>query len=198
MPKKTGFTNETIMNEKINICQPGFSASCSLCCGSHNFSPEFKNIDNVYKKRGQLYRSLGCDTIGYEKAIENNNDLNLIPRRVDEGTECPFLGYIYEDRQVVGCLAYSNPYFIRKERCDFFNNTCKKFSCLARDTLNEYEIKFAAELMRDWFYYSLLINEINILRTLTSHFKKAGSVPAREKERIRAELLFNLNEYNPD
>ncbi len=151
----------------VNICQPGHNASCALCCGSHNFNAGPDEIARLLMSRGR----------GEKPPAGGGICL------FDDATRCPHIGIINEDIQTIGCLIYGHA--IKGETIDaFFEYTCKNFSCRAREMLSREEILFAARLMGDWYYYSLLINEITLLQGL---FRKYG-LP----ERISPEELALL------
>ena len=42
----------------VNRCRPGFGASCSFCCGSHNYVLSENEIEEIFIKRGNGSKAL--------------------------------------------------------------------------------------------------------------------------------------------
>ncbi len=114
-------------------------------------------------------------------------------KKIDEGIQCSFVGFTGIDGEI-GCLAYNNQGPFTDADGEFFIKTCKIFSCRARDELTAGEIRFAAELMRDWYYYSLLIHEIPMLRDLIKRYSTVQSVTEERLSRIQTILICRLKE----
>ncbi|MCP4136184.1 MAG: hypothetical protein GY754_34755 [bacterium] len=183
---------ETI--KKINICQPGHNASCALCCGSHNYNDSHNSIARIFRHRTGIFNN--PDNIPRENSTSTSRHTSLddrlkqssSPKRFDDGIQCHFVGYLNNREPAIGCLAYSNKdVFLPEQKC-FFSKTCRSFSCLAREILSDIEILFAAKLMRDWFYYSLFINDINILKDTCKNYKTPENLPGNILESIKKEL----------
>jgi len=147
---------------KINPCQPGFGASCALCCGSHNqrLSPE--KLKCFYKKN---------------EIIESPDPL------LTDGTHCAYIGVVDDNTNLIGCTIYKQTNKTA-DISEFFNTVCSVFQCKAFEELENEEILFAAELCRDWFYYSILIVDIKELRRLITLFKKVSKITDEEKTKI--------------
>ena len=113
-----------------------------------------------------------------------------LPRHLDDAIQCPFVGYVDDGNRHIGCLIYgdggSDP------RVVHMSTICGTFSCLARETLTGEEIIFAARLTGDWYYYSLLINDIALLRNTIARFTTPEEVPGEALEEIKQELKEKL------
>ncbi len=161
----------------VNICQPGHSASCALCCGSHNFNAGPDEIACILSSRGR----------GEMRQMDDGICL------FKDGTQCPHMGIIDEDTGTIGCLIY-----LRATDEDpaksFFMYTCKNFSCRARETLSREEILFAARLMGDWYYYSLLINEITLLQGLVRKYELPERISPEELALLKQRLARLLRD----
>lgn len=164
-------------DSRINICQPGYNASCALCCGSHNFTADPDEIARILTHRGQ----------GRERHTDTGG------RLFEDGTRCPHVGVINEKMQAIGCLIYRSPAKGGPAET-FFEYTCRNFSCRARETLSEEEILFAARLMGDWYYYGLLINEISLLQGLFRKHRVPELVPPDELAAVKRTLAGLLRE----
>ncbi|MFA5519075.1 MAG: hypothetical protein WDA74_07470 [Spirochaetota bacterium] len=158
---------------KINICRPGFNASCALCCGSHNFSMPMEKLSIVLKQRNY-------QNISQRKKLQ--------PGFLKDGMYCEFIA-VNESNNLIGCMAYSDSTMFSSAHSLFFEKTCKTFYCKAAEILSEKEILFAAELARDWYYYPLLINEVNHLRKTMKLYQTPKQVEADCFDKIKKDLL---------
>jgi hypothetical protein len=110
-----------------------------------------------------------------------------------EGMQCPHVGIAASEPDLVCCLVYSD--------CDrggglesFFTGTCKNFRCGAWDELTDRQVLFAAGLMGDWYYYSLLINEMESLRDICAAYGSPEDVPPELLRTLKIELEEKLFE----
>lgn len=119
---------------------------------------------------------------------ERNPDFIItLPKLYEDGLQCPFVARM-DGTGIIGCAVYpENPERDLRFEC-FQNYTCKYFSCRARDLLDDSEIDFAARLMGDWYYYTLLIHSIGLLRELRREFGTAASVPPEKTEQVKEAL----------
>jgi hypothetical protein len=168
---------------RISICQPG-RASCALCCGSHNYMARIGDIESLFTRRASI---CGGAFQGNDMAISACGP--DVPKVIDDAIQCCFVGYIDAERKKIGCLLYAGEGRPDRRFENLKSGLCEHFSCLAREVLDEDEIGFAAELMGDWFYYGLLINDINLLRETKRNYKSPGDVPAEKLSAIKKILL---------
>ncbi len=179
----------------VNICQPGGGASCALCCGSHNYNVSEDEMRRIFAQRRALYRE-HMETVetrqgsGDEVVDINREEFYRMrpPKRIEDAIQCPYIGYIDDEETLIGCLLYAGSRQGDIRFSNFQNNTCVIFSCLAREILTEEEILYAARLTGDWFYYSLLINDINLLRKTAKEFPRPEDVPEDLLDKIKAGL----------
>jgi hypothetical protein len=108
---------------------------------------------------------------------------------VKEGMQCGNVGISESDPGLVGCLTYHDNHSGSGFE-SFFTGTCKSFLCVAWNELTDRQVLFAAELMKDWYYYSLLINSLEILMDLCAEYESPRDVP----DEILAELKIELTE----
>jgi len=189
----------------LNICRPGFGASCALCCGSHNYDASFEEIDRLFLERTKVLgaysreyiarrmRGSRSDLTGsyYFSRDAGGDFIITLPRLYDDGLQCPFVAYT-GGGNVIGCAVYP-----REEGDDirfecFQNYTCKYFSCPSRDILVDAEISFAARLFRDWYYYTLLVHSVDILRNLVREYGDPGDMPVDRVGKLRETLASSL------
>jgi hypothetical protein len=164
-----------LAKRRINICKPGFGASCALCCGSHNFNLPLEKIEILLQGRMR-----DSSALYYKHPHES-----LFEKRFSDGMQCPNVAM--DEENELFCLIYNDP-FKSAEVNSFFNGTCKNFYCPAWDYLSDEEVIFAAKLMSDWYYYGLLINNIEGLKELFAQYIDLAMVPYEELENIKQEL----------
>jgi hypothetical protein len=192
-------------NGSLNICQPGNGVSCALCCGSHNFKASPAEIKTFLIKRTEQFnrrKKIFLETFGeknrhtrevlFRKWITSNPfSESVIPKLYRDGIQCPFIGYIDPHNSIPGCLLYPDT-GQPDLRTSAHQKICEHFSCVAKDILTDDEITFAAALMDDWFYYSLLIHEITLLKDMHKKYKYPAEVPEGMLRAIRRALLVQL------
>ncbi len=162
------------------ICQPGRGASCALCCGSHNYRAGRDEMDALFRARRRAFPA----TVP-----------SPLPMVIDDGIQCPYVGFIDEADSIIGCLLYFDESSASGDHRAFMARTCRVFSCMARETLSPDEVRFAAALMGDWLHYGLLINDIALLRDLMRRFALPAHVTGEEREAVRERL--SLAAFSP-
>ena len=165
-------------DNRVNRCRPGFGASCALCCGSHNYAMGPDGIEELFLSR-------------------NNEALKTAPLHPEESTaeklfhdamQCPHVGMDPAEPGIVCCLIYDDP--DRDASIEsFFTGTCRSFYCPAWHELTDRQVLFAARLMRDWYYYSLLINHIGAVHDLCAQYDEPEDVPGDELSALKDELV---------
>jgi len=170
-------------SEKINICRPGMGASCALCCGSHNYTVSREELEHLFVARGEQGPEIPL------KHPEYSSEEKIFP----DAMQCLHVGIITENCSEVGCLIYRDSEG-RGDAESFFRGTCSNFYCAAWDTLSDEEVLFAARLMRDWYYYSLLINDIETLQELCADYRDPEDVSLERLEELKIVLLERLIE----
>ncbi|HNX24616.1 MAG TPA: hypothetical protein PKG60_11260 [Spirochaetota bacterium] len=175
----------TIINtkDKINRCRPGFGASCSFCCGSHNYTISPDNIEEMFISRD-------ADAA---RRLQKHPEDSFHEKLVKEGMQCAHVGISGSDPGLVGCLTYHDDH--RGSGFEsFFTGTCKHFLCVAWNELTDRQVLFAAELMKDWYYYSLLVNSLEILMDLCAEYESPEDVPDEVLSELKIELKEKLME----
>ncbi len=182
------------MRGTINICQPGYGASCALCCGSHNIALGRAAMHAEFSRRTALFGARGAEADGAKMRPPGSvpAEHTSVTALHDDAICCPFVGFIDADRTLIGCLVYSRPPEADAAR-GFFERTCRTFSCPARETLDDAEALFAARLTGDWYYYGLLINSIPLLRELIHSHGVPGNVPDSELRTVKRRLETGLS-----
>ncbi len=188
------------MTRSVNICRPGYGASCSLCCGSHNYRVSRVEIEALFVRRARIMKAYSrdflvrkmmafrsCMTGSYYVDHSDGPFDPALPALFQDCPRCPFVGFV-EKGKIIGCLlgGQEDSSDLRHE-C-LLNYRGKIFSCPARDILSDEETCYAARLARDWYYYSILIHETELLRSFMRDNQKPEDVPAEQLETLRREL----------
>lgn len=169
---------------KVNPCRPGHGASCAFCCGSHNYTLQPELVEEIFTKRESNPATIYCS----RHPEESDNE-----KLVQDGMQCPHIGISESEPGIVCCLVYTND--CKKPALkSFFDGTCKNFYCTAWNELTADQVLFAAGLMQDWYYYSLLINCNDLLVELYADYGCPSDVPALKLEEIKKELAQKLYE----
>jgi hypothetical protein len=171
------------IDNKINRCRPGFGASCSFCCGSHNYTLSPEKIEKMF-----IERDAKTDSRGFGNPEEACGE-----RLVRDGIQCPNVGISISEPGIVCCLTYDDDH----EGCgfkSFFSGTCRSFFCAAWYDLSDRQVAFAAELMKDWYYYSLLIMSTETLAALCADYESPRNVPADVLESLKCDLPGQLQD----
>jgi hypothetical protein len=193
---------------KINICQPGHKASCGLCCGSHNYNAPPHAIAKLFRKRTEQFNRLRQPTHYNLKIPDHKEEIQklkayihsdsfrelTLPKIHRDGIQCPSLGFIDHENNIIGCLLYQNNNIPDLRFHSFQDYTCKNFFCTAKNILTEDEIIFASELMRDWYYYSLLINGIELLKEIIEKYRHPENVPDTIMQSVKRALLSAIRD----
>jgi hypothetical protein len=180
------------MTSHINICRPGYGASCTLCCGSHNYHACIEEIEALFRRRGAILKDYNKEYILRKMAASRSNLtgsyyfihdehplLPPLPALFDDCPRCPFVGFIPDD-QIVGCLLYPDGHPSNLQHDCFHNYRGKFFSCRAREILVEDEILYAARLTGNWYHYSVLIHNTDLLRNLMQKCPKPEEMNIEE------------------
>lgn len=171
------------MTTSINPCRPGLGASCSFCCGSHNFTLSPEKIEDLFINRGSRRNSPAM----------LHPEQNCEEKLVREGMQCPHIGISESEPSIICCLVYNDNN--RGAGLDsFFRGTCRHFRCPAFTYLSDQEVLFAAGLTSDWYYYSLLINSIETVKELYAEYGMPENVPEGMLIDIKEDLVQNLLE----
>ena len=127
------------------------------------------------------------------RRISKHPEDSSCEKLVKEGMQCQNIGISDSDPGLVGCLTYHDNH--KGSGFDnFFTGTCKTFLCVAWNELTDRHVLFAAQLMKDWYYYSLLINSLELLMDLCAEYESPEDVPAETLVELKIELVEKLME----
>lgn len=165
----------------VNRCQPGYNASCSLCCGSHNFVIAPERIEDMLIDR---------TCAGSNRPLRHQEEA-CAEKLFREEMQCPHIGMLSSRPCLVGCLIYTD--HDRGDRVEsFFNGTCKTFLCPAWYDLTDRQVVFAARLMHDWYYYSLFINHSEAVHEICAAYDLPEDVPPDVLCSLKEELVERM------
>ncbi|PKL35773.1 MAG: hypothetical protein CVV44_19800 [Spirochaetae bacterium HGW-Spirochaetae-1] len=172
-------------NKRINPCRPGHGASCALCCGSHNYNMPQEQLEEMFYARGQKEPSR---PLKHPEEAERE-------KLFRDAMQCSHMGILPDEPGIMGCLIYGeqDPGHHMES---FITGTCRNFYCPAWENLTDRQVLFAARLMGDWYWYSLLINHVEALLRIFSQYENPEDIPDEELESLKEELLERL--YDED
>ncbi|HQF07268.1 MAG TPA: hypothetical protein PLM53_03640 [Spirochaetota bacterium] len=189
-----------VMNGNVNICRPGYGASCSLCCGSHNYRASREECEALFVRRAMIRKAYSRDFLVRKMNacrsamtgsyyIDPSNALFdiSIPAIFPDCPRCPFVGFISRERITRCLLGPEEGQPGLRHEC-FLNYRGKIFTCTAREGLADEEVLYAARLARDWFYYSILIHEPDLLRRTMKNFPVPEKLQPAQRENLWEEL----------
>jgi hypothetical protein len=113
---------------------------------------------------------------------------------VKDGMQCGNVGISRTEPGLVCCLTYHDEHKGSGFE-SFFKGTCKGFRCTAWNELTDRHILFSAELMKDWYYYSLLINSLELTMELCAEYESPRDVPDEILAELKIELETKSREY---
>ncbi|MGB4268411.1 MAG: hypothetical protein WBK20_04440 [Spirochaetota bacterium] len=174
-------------------CQPGFKASCALCCGSHNYKASFNDIDALFKERHSYFSNMlanNNDFLSTLKACYYELSHMTLPAVHPDATQCPFVAYIDSSHTIIGCLLY--PYCRNVDyRSLFMGPICRTFSCSVNTAHYVDRIQIAAKLCGDWYYYSLIIQDRDLFNLLCKQPEKHTIEECKQK--VKRNAYINLS-----
>ena len=129
-----------------------------------------------------------------KKSSEGTGDVGFShPGILEDAMQCPYIAVDIKSN-IIGCVVYNNRSVLPEDYNQFFEKTCRTFYCRSAEILDDREILFAAELAADWYYYPLLINEVNLLREIMEIYSRPGLVEEGFFDNIKKKLRSMLNE----
>jgi hypothetical protein len=167
--------------KRVNPCRPGYGASCALCCGSHNYRMSPEALATFFRHESMA---------GNEK-WSAGSVASPTEKLYSDAIQCPHIGYDTADPDLLCCRVYRDQHDNR-ELEHFFHSTCKIFYCAAWHVLSDEQVLFAAQLMGDWDYYSLLVNDIATVIKAITRYAKAENVPPDELDSMKQYLQEKL------
>jgi hypothetical protein len=187
------------MQPDINICRPGFGASCALCCGSHNYLANPGEINSLFCERSLRVRDFNRDYIIRNMASSRSSMTGsyyypgtspfiiTLPARDAGSRQCPFVGFAGNAPEA-GCLLYPDNYGYGNILDCYQNYRNKIFSCGAGERLSEDEILFAARITGDWYYYSILIHSYGYLRAAMKKNSEPDKISIEDLLKMKHDL----------
>ncbi len=157
------------MDNDFYLCQPvpitSNVPSCASCCGIYNY---WGHNREMVKEVLSMQTELLSEWDGTEEDMERIRteiETNRPPQRFEVIYNCPFSGFLNEERTRVGCLLHP---LLRgedlREYCRYGKRTCGEAKCQAYTYLNEGESRAIMASAPDWYIYGLAITDIDLVR----------------------------------
>jgi hypothetical protein len=97
--------------------------------------------------------------------VREEVEANRPPPRFSVIYNCPFSGFLDEQRSRVGCLLHPlHTGRDLREYCRYGRRTCGEARCTAYTYLTEAEAKAVAAAAPDWYIYGLCITDIDLIK----------------------------------
>ncbi|MDF3820408.1 hypothetical protein P3G55_10880 [Leptospira sp. 96542] len=147
----------------MSLCHPELgSVSCGSCCGLFNLKltiPEFKKI---LQDRTELFRSTVNFQVRHSFPIYRKERETVeanYPKEDEMTYNCPFLGYVDENNNRIGCMIH--PVFTgdpKSQNFSFYGTSiCQTYDCKNKESIltEKWESLFV-EIAKDSVQYSFL------------------------------------------
>lgn len=176
----------------MNLCQPYTNQfSCGSCCGIFNIDLEFTSYEKILKERTSDFRSnVKFDEpwrmIDYRQRRE---DIEKDLQKIDSLTySCPYLGFIDECYQKIGCMIHpENTKDPKSQNFSFYGSSiCQGYSCQNYDrTHSDLWQRLFESIASNFFEYSMLAADHITVNYIENFFLESG---------IQTNLIFT--KYN--
>jgi hypothetical protein len=150
-------------NGNIYLCQVSDTVSCGACCGLYNVpDASFNALSRMLRQRSLIFSTLPrtMDAIldfGQTKTAH----LGVLP--MPEFHHCPYIGFIGNDFNRVGCLLHplgqGNAGVDYRGLSHYGSMTCNMYFCPTHRNLPNDFKQILRDLAEDWYAYGLMISE---------------------------------------
>ncbi|TGL71538.1 hypothetical protein [Leptospira levettii] len=147
----------------MSLCHPERgNVSCGACCGLFNLkltTKEFKNL--LLERKTEFQKTVNFEirhTFPIYRKDRETKESNL-PKKDEMTYNCPFLGYVDDTKQRIGCMIH--PIFTgdpKSQNFSFYGTSiCQAYDCKTKESsLSElWEVLFV-EIAKDSIEYSFL------------------------------------------
>lgn len=161
----------------MSLCQPNSRFSCGACCGSFNLKLGKAELRELFSERTDDFRK----TADFSK-IWTLSDFRKRRESIEEKFErndpttynCPFLGFIDDLNQKIGCLVH--PYASkdpRSQNVSFYGaSICQGYDCRNKEGKNsEHWENFLRGLNLSFYEYTLFAADPVVLPALERFFE---------------------------
>ncbi|MCB1175962.1 MAG: hypothetical protein KDK36_00130 [Leptospiraceae bacterium] len=190
----------------MSLCQPNEKFSCGACCGLFNLKIDFNEYKNILQERTEVFHKTVDFSIRWTmpeyRKIRENKESNY-PKKDDTIYNCPFLGYIDENRNRIGCMIH--PFFTGDPKSQNFSfygaGICQAYDCKnkEKDSANEWKKLFEEVAQNSVEYTRLASNHILINRI--EKFFESKQIPlnllfSTYRKFIKSVLVLEINSPN--
>jgi len=150
------------------LCQPDAGKSCGACCGLYNWGDHSRTfLEQLLDERTEAFHRIGSlpeNTLASFRRKQEERE--IMPRLCDSIYNCPFLGFLDESRQRVGCLLHPTLHNGRDWRDVSFygEELCREHLCPSNASLTDAEKQAVALVIDDWYLYGMVITDIDLVK----------------------------------
>ncbi|MBN1883521.1 MAG: hypothetical protein JW885_15245 [Deltaproteobacteria bacterium] len=172
----------------ISLCHPDDTKSCGACCGLYNWTDHNRRqVTELVNRRTDIFRSgmsYGKDLLIIKEELQAADSLE---RLFEVIYNCPFVGFVDQERRQVGCMIHPVHHGGRELRdiSLYGAELCHGHECPSHQVLTEVERRLVIDSVDDWYLYGLVITDIDLIKEFTT------LVSNRLGEEIRPHLFKN-------
>lgn len=151
----------------ISLCHPDSKKSCGACCGLYNYENNSRDtLNRLMHYRTDVLRSEMRDGVDIVNIKDHLEDIETPKKLFDVIYNCPFLGFVDEDRRRVGCMIHPiNNDGVEMRDVSFYGaKLCDDHECPSFMYLTETEKMGVAAVIDDWYLYGLVITDIDFVK----------------------------------
>lgn len=200
----------------ISLCHPDENKSCGACCGLYNWIDNSrKTLSDLMHERRDRYIEAGGGGDSVDAGAMDTVDIAALKRRLeniktpetlfDVIHNCPFVGFIDDERKRVGCMIHPvNNGGVEMRDVSFYGaKLCNGHECPSFTSLTSREKEAVSVVIDDWYLYGLVITDIDFVKeffTITANRIGEGIDPERVTSpavKAAASDFFRLKETWP-
>lgn len=168
-------------NTDVYLCQVSETVSCGACCGLYNVADaSFEALSQLLARRTRIFAALPR-TMDAILDFGQTETARLGVPPMPEFHHCPYIGFIGENVNRVGCLlhpqATGNAGVDFRGLSHYGSMTCNMYFCPSHRNLPDDFKQLLRDMADDWYHYGLMISEPVLLDALHGEIqKRAGGV----------------------
>ncbi len=164
------------------LCHPDGEKSCGACCGMYNHREwgEEEVRERLRRRTRAYHQEARIDDLESLRDFRAKWEDPPAVKLLTELPSCPFLGFLGDDGERVGCLVHPlQNDGIDGRDCGVYDRfICEDYLCAAHDVLRREEVDFVLAAVKDSYLYGLAITNPRFVRTLMEEVaRRTGAQP---------------------